>query len=108
MAASVLSRAARRTSSTQVAGPSERVGPRVRIHLPPAASPERTRNSMRLAVGTAAFRSAMPRIATAQRTASTTLRAHQYRRALTTAEPTIGLLRHRAADLPQYAAVQHA
>src|SRR4029077_18190667 len=28
MAASVLSRAARRTSSTQVAGPSERVGPR--------------------------------------------------------------------------------
>src|SRR5690348_10275346 len=55
---------------------------------------------MRLAVGTAAFRSAMPRIATAQRTASTTLRAHQYRRALTTAEPTIGLLRHRAADLP--------
>src|SRR5437879_101010 len=42
MAASVLSRAARRTSSTQVAGPSERVGPRVRIRLAPALSQVRT------------------------------------------------------------------
>jgi adenylate cyclase len=38
MAASVLSRAARRTSSTQAAGPSEGVGRRVRIRLAPAAS----------------------------------------------------------------------
>ena len=45
MAASVLSRAARRTSSTQAAGPSEGVGPRVRIRLAPAASHQRTRTS---------------------------------------------------------------
>ena len=38
MAASVLSRAARRTSSTQAAGPSEGVGPRVRIRLAPGES----------------------------------------------------------------------
>src|SRR5439155_3319797 len=42
MAASVLSRAARRTSSTQAAGPSEGVGPRVRIRLAPAESLLRT------------------------------------------------------------------
>jgi hypothetical protein len=46
MAASVLSRAARRTSSTQVAGPSERVGPRVRIRLAPAESRLRIRFTM--------------------------------------------------------------
>ena len=43
MAASVLSHAARRTSSTQAAGPSEGVGPRVRIRLAPALSHVRTR-----------------------------------------------------------------
>jgi len=42
MAASVLSRAARRTSSTQAAGPSEGVGRRVRIRLAPTLRQERT------------------------------------------------------------------
>ena len=42
MAASVLSRAARRASSTQAAGRSEGVGPRVRIRLAPARGQQRT------------------------------------------------------------------
>ena len=58
MAASVLSRAARRTSSTQAAGPNEEVGRRVRIRLAPADSQSLSRIPLRRSK-TPAFRAAV-------------------------------------------------